>query len=182
MPIYESNLFSISETGSTEFGIISFFDDGNLSTDKVFVSLASPGAYCSIEAFTGTVSEGIFELCRRVFFEVAAGAGGYFAEMSDDYPNDLALIFELGGTTYSEHKLFKFGSNRLTLVATISGAFADEDVTTIRKYLNRNVLLKEDFNPQGELGDCVKIIFNQDQHHDFVGKIAILRDLDVPIE
>jgi hypothetical protein len=117
-----------------------------------------------------------------VFFEFATEAGGYFAEMSDDFPNDLALIFELDGTTYSEHRLFKFGSNRLTLVATISGAFADEDVTLVRQYLNQNILLKEDFNPQGELGDCIKIIFNPNQRHDFVGKLAILRDLDEPIE
>jgi hypothetical protein len=171
--MHKTNLFELPDSIYFPNLRVAFLDDGGLSCREITIVLSNAKVRCAIQAFAGTINDGIYDLFEAEAQTRVDEYEGYFADPSFDFPNDLQLKYEIGGEAHSEYRLFKFGSSRITLVATLVGDFRDEDISQVRNFLNRIIFFDSEL-PDQEAGELLPIKFDPQLPYDKVGKMVII--------
>jgi hypothetical protein len=178
-----TNYFSLPALEDHPGVYITFQGENSLQSEELVISISGFRVRAKLEAYKGTVADGIIDFFEEQAQAIVEEYFGYFADVDLNYPNDLNICWNDEDIQYFQSQLLRFGSNQITLVITTldqnrggidSGiGYNDEYLTRLRRFLSE-IALNELINPPGEVGELLPISFASGTPINSVGNIRIL--------
>lgn len=126
-----------------------------------------------IEGFWGAANSGVLQEIRNSIITPVSELGGYIDDTDEIHPLEIYTRFSSGDLEISQVHLIKFGLGSVTLVLSILTESTELEILEFRNFLN-DILINSEYEHNGDVGDCLPIIFPQSIEVSEVGSRMVI--------